>query len=379
MIVSFVTEPPWPPIVSSEKNANQEMGNMKFLLALILSNKKLKGPIPSPLTALYKFELLVLDSNLFQGPIPYEIGNLKNLFEMNLSKNKLKGLIPSSLSNSSKLRFLCLDSNLLEGLLPQEMGNFKALSFLNLSNSKLIGPIPSSIGDCSSLQVIYSSKNHINGNIPSKVFRDYSAVDLSKGVHNLVLDLSHNNLIGQIPESLRPLEKVNLSYNSVKGPIPYYLINNFKPDSFGKTRIYVETHQQKSNVPNSNVRKNGDLFSIWNFDGRIAFEDIVEATEDFDIRYCIGIGGYGSVYKAQLPSGIIVSLKKLHRRDAEVPAFETSSKNEAKMLPEIRHKNIVKLYGLCLHNHCMFLIYEYMAREILFFVLANYNKAVELD
>ncbi|MBA0857185.1 hypothetical protein Goshw_008757 [Gossypium schwendimanii] len=352
------------------------MGNMKFLLALILSNKKPKGPIPSSLTALYKFVLLVLDS-----PIPYEIGNLKNLFEMNLSKNKLKGLIPSSLSNSSKLRFLCLDSNLLEGLLPQEIGNFKALSFLNLSNSKLIGPIPSSIGDCSSLQEIYSSKNHINGNIPSKVFRDYSAV----------LDLSHNNLIGQIPESLRPLEKVNLSYNSVKGPIPDYLINNFKPDSFGKTRIYVETHQpcyildyspidakQKSNVPNSNVRKNGDLFSIWNFDGRIAFEDIVEATEDFYIRYCIGIGGYGSVYKAQLPSGMIVSLKKLHRRDAKVPAFE-SSKNEAKMLPEIRRKNIVKLHGLCLHNHLMFLIYEYMAREILFFVLANDNKAVELD
>ncbi|MFQ6660664.1 hypothetical protein Gotur_029084 [Gossypium turneri] len=296
------------------------MGNMKFLLALILSNKKLKGPIPSSLTALYKFELLVLDTNLFQGPIPYEIGNLNNLFEMNLSKNKLKGL------------------------LPQEMGNFKALSFLNLSNTKM------------------------------------------------VLDLSHNNLIGQIPESLRPLEKVNLSYNSVKGPISDYVINNFKPDSFGKTRIYVETHQpcyildyspidakQKSNVPNSNVRKNGDLFSIWNFDGRIAFEDIVEATEDFYIRYCIGIGGYGSVYKAQLPSGMIVSLKKLHRRDAEVPAFENSSKNEAKMLPEIRRKNIVKLHGLCLHNHLMFLIYEYMAREILFFVLANDNKAVELD
>ncbi|MBA0557372.1 hypothetical protein Golob_014447 [Gossypium lobatum] len=332
------------------------MGNMKFLLALILSNKKLKGPIPSSLTALYKFVLLVLDS-----PIPYEIGNLKNLFEMNLSKNRLKGLIPSSLSNSSKLRFLCLDSNLLEGLLPQEIGNFKALSFLNLSNSKLIGPIPSSIGDCSSLQEIYSSKNHINGNIPSKVFRDYSAVDLS-----------------QIAESLRPLEKVNLLYNSVK--------------VYVETRIYVETHQpcyildyspidakQKSNFPNSNVRKNGDLFSIWNFDGRIAFEDIVEATEDFYIRYCIGIGGYGSVYKAQLPSGMIVSLKKLHRRDAEVPAFENSSKNEAKMLPEIRRKNIVKLHGLCLHNHLMFLIYEYMAREILFFVLANDNKAVELD
>ncbi|KAG2380525.1 MDIS1-interacting receptor like kinase [Vigna angularis] len=38
--------------------------------------------------------------------------------------------------------------------------------------------------------------------------------------------------------------------------------------------------------------KNGDLFSIWNYDGKIAFEDIIEATEDFDLKYCIGTGAY---------------------------------------------------------------------------------------
>ncbi|PON35171.1 Concanavalin A-like lectin/glucanase domain containing protein, partial [Trema orientale] len=44
--------------------------------------------------------------------------------------------------------------------------------------------------------------------------------------------------------------------------------------------------------PNHGATKNGDIFSIWNYDGKIAFEDIIEATEDFDIRYCIGTGGY---------------------------------------------------------------------------------------
>ncbi|GKV35096.1 hypothetical protein SLEP1_g43409 [Rubroshorea leprosula] len=87
------------------------------------------------------------------------------------------------------------------------------------------------------------------------------------------------------------------------------------------------------------------MFSIWNFDGRVAFEDIIAATEDFDIRYCIGTGGYGSVYKAQLPNGKVVALKKLHRRESEVPTFDRSFRNEAKMLTEIRHKNIVKLHG----------------------------------
>uniref|UniRef100_A0A2N9HYM3 non-specific serine/threonine protein kinase n=1 Tax=Fagus sylvatica TaxID=28930 RepID=A0A2N9HYM3_FAGSY len=135
----------------------------------------------------------------------------------------------------------------------------------------------------------------------------------------------------------------------------------------------------KKTQSESRGTKNGDLFSIWNYDGKIAYEDIIEATEDFDIRYCIGTGGYGSVYKAQLPSGKIVALKKLHRLEAEDPNFDKSFKNEVKMLTEIRHRNIVKLHGYCLHRRCMFLVYEYMERGSLFCVLRNDVEAVELD
>ncbi|RVW26497.1 MDIS1-interacting receptor like kinase 2 [Vitis vinifera] len=127
------------------------------------------------------------------------------------------------------------------------------------------------------------------------------------------------------------------------------------------------------------TKKNGDLFSIWDYDGRIAFEDIISATEDFDIRYCIGVGGYGSVYRAQLPSGKVVAVKKLHRSEIDEPAYLRSFKNEVQMLKEIRHRNIVKLHGYCLHNRCMFLIYMYMERGSLYCMLSNEVEAVELD
>ncbi|KAL4387683.1 hypothetical protein GQ457_09G022900 [Hibiscus cannabinus] len=122
------------------------------------------------------------------------------------------------------------------------------------------------------------------------------------------------------------------------------------------------------------VTKNGDLFSIWNFYGRIAFQDITEATKDFNFQYCIGIGGYGIVYRAYLKSGKIVTLKKLHRGEAEVSAFEKSFKNDAKMLSEILHKNTVKLHGFCIENRCKFLIYEYMPRGSLFSVFKMIQK-----
>ncbi|KAF5933567.1 hypothetical protein HYC85_029738 [Camellia sinensis] len=48
------------------------------------------------------------------------------------------------------------------------------------------------------------------------------------------------------------------------------------------------------------------------------------------------------------------------------------------MLTNIRHRNIVKLYGFCLHNKCMFLVYEYMERGSLFYALRTDVEAVEL-
>ncbi|GKU97148.1 hypothetical protein SLEP1_g10328 [Rubroshorea leprosula] len=142
-----------------------------------------------------------------------------------------------------------------------------------------------------------------------------------------------------------------------------------------RRRIYRAKHKEGDQDPT----KNGDIFSIWNFNGRIAYEDIIIATEDFDIKYCIGTGGYGSVYKTQLPNGKVVALKKLHQREAEEPAFDKSFRNEVKVLTEIKHRNIVKLYGFCLHRRCMFLIYEYMSRGSLSCVLRTDDEVVELD
>ncbi|MBA0576860.1 hypothetical protein Golob_025041, partial [Gossypium lobatum] len=75
--------------------------------------------------------------------------------------------------------------------------------------------------------------------------------------------------------------------------------------SFFALVIFILCRQYRAKVlkHDPSPTKNGNLFCIWNFDGKIAFEDIIRATEDFDIKYCIGTGGYGNVYKAVLPSG----------------------------------------------------------------------------
>ncbi|RYR04795.1 hypothetical protein Ahy_B06g084570 [Arachis hypogaea] len=60
-----------------------------------------------------------------------------------------------------------------------------------------------------------------------------------------------------------------------------------------------------SSVQGQNTKKSRHL-------GIIAFEDIIEGTQDFDIRYCIATGTNDYVYKAQISNGKIFALKKLH-------------------------------------------------------------------
>ncbi|XP_065621703.1 MDIS1-interacting receptor like kinase 2-like isoform X1 [Quercus suber] len=388
-----------------------KLGDLKNLQVLILGNNNLTGLIASALrifTDLHNMTALYLDSNQFNGSIPLEIGNMKSLTDLNLSNNNILGEIPSTIRHFTNLSYLSLSWNHISGSIPIEIGKMESLTYLNLSNNNIIGEIPIELANCSSLANLSLSHNYLNGSIPSQL-SDLSFLRF--------IDLSYNNLTGNIPPCFFILE-FNLSYNSLEGRISnifqYHsfdafignkdLCGDFKgfshcPSSsqimskikmllpltilfvllllwcFFYSRCWVIGKTQS----NPSKTKNGDLFSIWNFDGKIAYEDIIEATKDFDIRYCIGTGGYGSVYKAQLPSGKVVALKKLHRLEAEDPSFDKSFKNEVQMLTKIRHRNIVKLHGYCLHKRCMFLVYQYMERGSLFCILSNDVEALELD
>ncbi|KAK8278150.1 hypothetical protein V6Z12_D09G022300 [Gossypium hirsutum] len=369
---------------------------------LYLDNNQLQGSIPSCVGSLSKMQDLSLGSNLLKGPIPQEICNLANLTSLYLSQNKLTGSIPSCIGSLSKMLDLSLGSNLLKGPIPQEICNLANLTFLDLSQNKLTGSIPSCIGSLSKMLDLSLGSNLLKGSIPKEIGKLF---DLSN------LNLSFNQLSGPIPilsathlyivDAGNGCEKIfpdPFEGNSDLSPymcptpvtekanssrIPYY-IKIFLPIAILFTFsilgcLLCSRFKLKNNHVSVQPTKNGDLCSIWDYDGKIAYEDIVAATEDFDFRYCIGVGGYGSVYKAKLPSGKVVALKKLHHLEAENPTFDKSFRNEIKFLSEIRHRNIVKLHGFCLHRRSMFLIYEYMEKGSLFCNLRDEVNAVDMD
>ncbi|KAH9704145.1 protein kinase domain-containing protein [Citrus sinensis] len=409
----------------------------------IHSNYLLSGSIPSEITALSMLQTLELPSSRLTGIIPSEMGRLRNLVRLDLSDNYIGGYIPPTLGRLSKLKILNLSSNFLVGSIPSTPSHLKRLRSLKLSENKLVGPIPSSLGhltqlttlnmynnkldgpipqelmNCSKLRILILGNNLLSGSISSEIgkLQELNYLDLS---HNLIngkipsqlgeipridtVNLSMNNLSGSIPESVKKVPLLYVSGNnfeveipstSAKAPPPHHKGNDKKiatrlvaiilPMSaflaliFGI--LFVRRRRDKKVEPTETgeITKCADEFAIWNYDGRITFQDMIEATEDFHIKYCIGTGGYGSVYRARLPSGKVVALKKLHRSETEELASLESFRNEARLLSQIWHRNIVKLYGFCLHRKCMFLIYEYMEMGSLFCVLRTDEEAVGLD
>ncbi|XP_042519231.1 probable leucine-rich repeat receptor-like protein kinase At1g35710 [Macadamia integrifolia] len=379
------------------------MGNMKSLITLDLSYNMLTGSILEGVGNMKNLNELDLSDNMLTGPIPAGIENMKNLKQMDLSTNKLTGSIPAGVVNLRNLEELDLSNNMLTGPIPVGMGNLKNLQQLKLSNNMLTGSIPMGIGDMKQLTLLNLSHNKLNGSIPAHIG--------GFNFHYMDMDLSYNDLEGPVPNKMASEAPIGAlsnnkglcsTYSNYQGlrHLPLCIITK---SGEKRHKIKISTiislssiilvasavtivicfrlRLQKSRSFQTETReeKTGDLFSIWNYDGVIAYNDIIEATEDFDIKYCIGTGGSGSVYVAKLPAGQLVAVKKLHRLEAEERATEKSFTNEINVLTRIRHRNIVKLYGFCCHPRCKFLVYEYIERGSLAYVLGNEVEAVELD
>ncbi|KAI9081379.1 hypothetical protein K1719_036642 [Acacia pycnantha] len=357
----------------------QQIGNSFRLSILNLSSNKLSGSIPESIEMLSNLQILDLSTNMLRGPIPYQIGDCSNLMCLNLSNNDISGKVPYQLGNLEFLQdFLDLSYNSLSGEIPVDLGKLQSLICLNMSLNNLSGPIPNSLTTMRSLSILNLSYNNLEGPVQdSGVFNSSNLVDLS---HNL-------NLCGNI-QGLKPCKGTIIKPigGCNKRKVVIVVTTSIACALvvlFVLVWIYAVRGKRNSRALKDKARRNGEnLFSIWHFDGRLVYEDIIEATENFGEKYCIGEGSFGKVYKLMFPGedGVFAIKKLVCEADSidieSIKAFES----EIEALTETRHRNIVKLYGFCsqswLHT---FLIYEYMERGSLADILRNNEGALELD
>ncbi|XP_057796273.1 G-type lectin S-receptor-like serine/threonine-protein kinase At1g11330 isoform X3 [Salvia miltiorrhiza] len=89
----------------------------------------------------------------------------------------------------------------------------------------------------------------------------------------------------------------------------------------------------------------------------VRFEMLSDATGKFDPANMLGEGGFGPVFKGQLPNGQEIAVKRLARSSNQgVEEFT----NEVVVISQLQHRNLVRLIGCCVENEEKMLVYEYM-------------------
>uniref|UniRef100_A0A0D3F0X4 Leucine-rich repeat-containing N-terminal plant-type domain-containing protein n=1 Tax=Oryza barthii TaxID=65489 RepID=A0A0D3F0X4_9ORYZ len=238
---------------------NVNFSNLPNLKALDLLWNNFSGKIPETIYSCSNLTALRLSSNKFQGQLSKGLGNLKSLSFLSLSYNNLTNITNALqiLRSSSSLTTLLIGRNFMNERIPDDdnIDGFDNLQMLILNRNQLTGPIPDWISSLNFLFYLDISNNNLTGEIPTALVQmpmlrsEKSAVQVQlhprafqlpiysltsllqyrkANAFPIMLDLGSNKFTGLIPPEigqLKGLLELNLSANKLYGDIPQSICN----------------------------------------------------------------------------------------------------------------------------------------------------------
>lgn len=314
---------PWP----SLEKAKDLPAN---LAALDASHNGFTGSIPD-LSKCSNLNLLDLSNNAFDGQLDPTLLPPQQLGQLNVSNNALGEALPSSISRLSALQGLNISGNGMTGSLPVTLAGLRRLRALDASRNQLEG-VPGALGASTGLEILDLSQNAISGPIPNAL--------APPGLPSLLyLDLADNEFNGTIPYGFANVSSkvyLNFSHNSLCGQVPEgTLSTEFGAATFEGNQCLCEG-PGLGECPNPSGSSSlsagaiagivvgsvaflllclGALWcflfhrrgqSVWEGGTMLVFEkmdvpldihQVLDSTENFDDKYMLGRGGFGSVYR----------------------------------------------------------------------------------
>ncbi|KAJ1413969.1 Leucine-rich repeat [Sesbania bispinosa] len=223
-----------------------------------------KGPLPD-FSWFSSLEILSLRNTNIAGSLPQSFGHLPYLSYLDLSFNQLSGTLPLfKVTELAALQRLYLSHNQLNGSLPQIIGQLSSLQTLSLSSNKLNDVISEAhLSNLSRLTTLDVARNSLSFNLSSNWVPTFRLEILYAS--SCILDpkfpiwlkhlreLKANKFHGNIPLSLcnlLSLQVLDLSKNDIIGEIPQCLnhivaLSNMK---FPKEQFYYFPYEIRFNV-----------------------------------------------------------------------------------------------------------------------------------
>ncbi|KAF5203888.1 Phytosulfokine receptor [Thalictrum thalictroides] len=289
---------------------------------------------------------LLLSNNKLNGTLWSEIGRLKGLHVLDLSRNNISGTIPTTISDMENLEVLDLSSNDLNGSIPWSFNKLTFLSRFSVANNHLEGEIPSG-GQFSSFP-----NSSFEGNLglcgalshPCRVTSDLIQSDMRSGANGKIGRGSILGITISIGVGIALLLAVvlyNMSRKDGRYPVDdveeNFCRSNRFSEAVGSSKLVILFQNSESK--------------------ELTIGDLLKSTNNFDQANIIGCGGFGLVYKANLPNGSKAAIKRL---SGDCGQMEREFRAEVEALSRAQHKNLVPLQGYCRHGNDRLLIYSYM-------------------
>ncbi|KAK6934247.1 Leucine-rich repeat [Dillenia turbinata] len=365
--------------------------NCKKLQVLDLSWNHLDGTIPSWIGQMDNLFYLDVSNNSLTGEIPKSLTELKSLISVNCNSSDLSNSagIPLYVKRNQSaigLQYnqassfppsLYLSNNRINGTILPEIGQLKQLHVLDLSRNNISGNIPSSISEMGNLETLDLSYNNLSGSIPAS-FNQLTF--LSK------FSVAYNHLEGQIPAGTQFSSFPSSSFEGNPGlcgeidsPCIVNVTTGMKPGSpssssnkLGRSGIFgitisigvgialllaavllrmskreesdpIDQLNEEMNRPHrlSETLGASKLVLFRNSECKdLTVGDFLKSTNNFNQANIIGCGGFGLVYKAILPDGSKVAIKRL---SGDCGQMEREFQAEVEALSRAQHKNLVSL------------------------------------
>ncbi|KAI3921091.1 hypothetical protein MKX01_036070 [Papaver californicum] len=401
------------------------MFNSSSLQLLDLSWNKLSGSIPDSFIGMDSLFYLDLSNNTLSGQMPRSLTKLQSLVSRNvswqdtspdfplfmkrnpsvrglrynqidsfppsldLSYNALSGIIWPEFGNLKKLHMFDLRSNHLEGSISSELSGMTSLETLDLSHNNLSGNIPTSLTQLSFLSRFTVAYNQLEGRIPTG--GQFSTFPPSSFERNKNLScLDHSNSCP--PDAVHHPERTKKRHRNV-GNVIGMAVGIASGTLLLLTAVFLivskannrtQDDPEHSNIGSTNkdldVTGSRSVYLFQNKDmitKELSIDDLLKSTNNFDQANIIGCGGFGLVYKAVLPDGRKVAIKRL---SGDCGEMDREFQAEVEALSRAQHDNLVLLQGFCKCKTDKLLIYSYMENGSLdYWLHEKIDGALSLD